>query len=423
MNNAMPSPHSPSHRRLPRWLALILGGVCVTAIGVVFFGHSGHAPAPQAPLPPGAFRATEAQWAGFGFAVAEQKTFQDAVRAEGKIASNEDTTTPVFSPYSGRVTKLYVKAGDYVKRGAPLMAIAASEFVQGQNDLVAARQTLDNSESQLKLATASEKRQHALFDAKSAALKDWEQAQADLQTAKANFHTAENSLAAVRNRLRILGKSDEEIAKLEAAQKINAVSAEAVVTAPISGTVTQRQVGLGEYINSAAGGASVPVFAIGDLSTVWVLANVRETDAPLMHVGAPVEVRVLAYPDKIFKAKLTYVAPTVDPVLHRLSVRAEVKNQDDRLKPEMFASFSISAGDDVSTVSVPEEAVIYEGDTARVWVADKDKLVTLRQIQAGTTADREVEVLDGLKPGETVVTSGSLFIDRAAKSDAPSPSQ
>ena len=126
---------------------------------------------------------------------------------------------------------------------------------------------------------------------------------------------------------------------LESAAKIDP---EAIVAAPIRGTVIQRKIGLGQYINA---GAADPVFAIGDLSKVWLVANVRETDAPLMRVGQAVEVRVLAYPGRLFSAKIAYVAPAVDASTHRLPVRAEVDNSDGALKPEMFANFSIITGE------------------------------------------------------------------------------
>jgi membrane fusion protein, heavy metal efflux system len=366
------------------------------------------------PTAPGTFHPTDAQWASLKIAPVLEETFRAELVTDGKIAGDDDTTTPVFSPYSGRVTKLFVKAGDHVAKGDPLLAVAAAEFVQGQNDLIAANAALNSARSQLKLATVNEKRQHELYDAKAGALKDWQQAQADLETARGNARSAEIGLAAVRNRLHILGQGDDQISALEAARNI---SAETPVAAPISGTVLQRQVGLGQYINSGASGAPNLLFSIGDLSTVWLLANVRESDAPRLRVGDSVEVHVLAYPGRVFKAKLAYVAPSVDPATHRLSVRAEVLNPEGELKPEMFASFSIITGDDASAPAVPEDAIVYEGDTARVWVARDDKSLALRQIRVGRVTGGRVEVLAGLEPGEKVVTSGSLFIDRAAKGD------
>lgn len=365
-------------------------------------------------LAPGTFRPTDAQWASLKFAPVEQMIFRAERVTDGKIANNDDTTTPVFSPYSGRVTKLFVKAGDHVNKGDPLLALAAAEFVQGQNDLISAIAALNTARSQVRLTTINEKRQHELYEAKAGALKDWQQAQADLESAKNNLRTAEIALAAVRNRLHILGNADDEISALETAQKMGA---EAIVAAPINGTVIQRQVGLGQYINSASNGGANPIFSIGNLSMVWLLANVRETDAPLMRLDEPVEVHVLAYPGRVFKAKISYVAPSVDPNTHRLPVRAEVENPDGALKPEMFARFSIITGDDATAPAVPEDAVVYEGETARVWVARDDKSLAVRDIRVGRISDGKVEVRAGLEPGEKVVTSGTLFIDRAAKGD------
>src|SRR6202035_4968661 len=144
--------------------------------------------------------------------------------------------------------------------------------------------------------------------------------------------SAEIALAAVRNRLRILGKNDKEIAAIESAptQRMDPV---ATVPAPIAGTVIQRQVGLGQNIQSVAAGASTPVYTIGDLSTVWLIANLREADAGLTRIGQPLEVRVLAYPDRVFKAKISWVAPAIDANTHRLPVRADVENTDGALTP------------------------------------------------------------------------------------------
>jgi membrane fusion protein, heavy metal efflux system len=410
---------SPRSRVLPRRTQLgILAALGVLTISIMIVAPNIAArfagrlkTAASAASAPGTFRPTPAQWANLQLASVEEATFRDERLTDGKIASNDDTTTPVFSPYSGRVTRLMAKAGDEVALGVPLLAVEASEFVQGQNDLIAAIAALNKARSQLSLARITERRQHELYEAKAGALKDWEQAQSDLTGAQSDFRSADIALAAVRNRLRILGESDQEITRLENAKEFDP---ETVVTAPISGTVTQRKVGLGQYINA---GASDPVFCIGNLSTVWLLANVREADAPLMHPGAPVEVRVLAYPGRFFKARLTYVAPSVDPNTHRLSVRAEVENPERALKPEMFASFSIITGRDERAPSVPEDGVVYEGKTARVWLARDDESLELREIRVGRLSDGRVEVLAGLEPGQRVVASGTVFIDRAAKGD------
>jgi cobalt-zinc-cadmium efflux system membrane fusion protein len=281
---------------------------------------------------------------------------------------------------------------------------------------VAALSTLNTARSQLRLAENNEKRQHELYLAKSGALKDWLQSQAELTSAQNALRSAETARAAARNRLRILGKSAAEISAVENSPNTQQMNPEAIVRAPIGGTVVQRQVGLGQYIASAASGASTtPIYSIGDLSTVWLIANVRETDARMVRIGQPVDVRVLAYPGRVFSAHLAWIAPSIDAATRRLPVRAEVENTDGALKPMMFASFSIITGVDVAAPAIPQNAVIYEGDKAHVWLVLDDGTVAARSIQVGRTNNGMVEVTQGLAPGERIVASGTLFIDRAAQ--------
>ena len=402
------------------WAPLVLvAGVAVAATALMWKPRADQPEAARptgVQAPPGTFRPTQQQWRGLKLAPVTVGAFRPEQMTEGTIAVDDDLTTPVFSHYSGRVIKVIAMLGDVVEPGTPLFIINASEFVQAQNDLVTAIANLRTARSQLAMAQTTERRTHELYLAQGGALKDWQQAQTDLIAAQNTVRADEIALHAVRNRLRILGKTDEEIASLEAqpTQKLDPL---ATVTAPIRGTVTQRQIGVGQYINSEANGASNPVYTISDLSTVYLIAHVREVDAPLMQVGLPLEVHVLAYPDRLFKGKISWIAPSIDANTHRLLVRAEVENFDRALKPGMFANFSIITGEPSTAPAVPQEAIVYEGDRARVWVAgDKDTLA-LREIQTGRTSDGVVEVLAGLAAGERVVTSGTVFIDRAAQAD------
>ncbi len=173
------------------------------------------APAESQATADGGFKATNAQWADLKIEPVRQMDFPQAEETDGKIANDDDLTTPVFSPYTGRVVKLYARAGYVVKQGDPLFAVQAAEFAQGQNDLIAAVATLRTARAQLALTEANEKRQHELFLAHGAAQKDWQQSQVDLANAQGGLNTAQIGLAAVRNRLRILGKSDQEIDAVE----------------------------------------------------------------------------------------------------------------------------------------------------------------------------------------------------------------
>ncbi len=372
---------------------------------------------PQASREPGTFKPTKQEWAGLVTQRVESRIFRPEEIAEGNIAIDDDLTTPVFSPYSGRVVQVIAKLGDRVEKGAPLMAVEATEFVQGQNDLITAVSNYKTAKSQLALAQNVEHRQRELYKANGGALKDWQQSQADLAVAQNNLRSTEVALATVRNRLRILGKSDAEIAALEAAPG-ERMGSTAQVRAPVAGIVTQRQVGLGQNIPSVGAGASAPVYTIGDLSTVWMVANIREAEAPLIRIGMPVEVSVPAYSGRIFEAKVSWIAPGIDANTHRLSVRADVRNPDGALKPMMFARFRIVTGEAKAAPAVSEKAVIYEGETVRVWVVTGDGgTLVARQIRVGQMSNGAIEVLSGLSVGETVVTSGPLFIDRAAQGD------
>jgi cobalt-zinc-cadmium efflux system membrane fusion protein len=371
---------------------VVLVVLCIWLGNAVFGKRASPAAGPA--LPPGTFRASTMQMKTLTVESVGLHGFVSEELTEGKIAANGDRATPVYSPYSGRITRVIAGLGDTVKAGAPLATLEATEFVQAQNDLATAA-------SQQKLARITETRKHALFDAKGGSLQDWQSAQADLTA-------AETALSAIRNRLRILGKSPAEIAALESNRTISPV---ATLSAPIAGVVVDRQVGPGQYVQA---GSAAPQFTVADISSVWLLANVRETDAALVKLGQSVEVHVPAYPERVFKARLTYVSAVVDPVTHRLPVRADIGNRDGALKPEMFANFRILTSEASESPAVPQSAVVYEGAAAHVWVVAADGLLSLRNIRTGRSNDGLIEVLEGLKPGENVVTKGGLFIDQAA---------
>ena len=355
-----------------------------------------------------AFFPTAEQWAVLTVEPVQLQVFRPEQVTEGKIAVDEDRATPIFSPYAGRVTRLLVKPGDTVARGQPLFVVEATDMVQAQTDFIAAAAALNKTRSQLNLTQIVEKRLHTLYQEKAIALKDWQQAQADLTAAQSDVRSAETALEAVRNRLRILGKTESEIVALQETGKISPAT---TIPAPIDGTIVLRKVGPGQYVGA---GSTDPVFVIGDLSTVWLVAYVREAEASAVHVGQAVAFTVLTYPGRTFPANISYVATALDPTTRRLLVRATVHNPDGLLKPEMFASATILMGEGDSGLAIPRDAIIYEGSTARVWVARDDKAVELRLVKTGLINGNMIQILDGLRPGDKVITKGSLFIDRLA---------
>ncbi len=359
------------------------------------------------------FVPTQAQWATLGIEPCKQMAFRSEITTEGKISINEDRSTPIYPPYAGRVTRVMAKAGEMVQQGQPLFYIEASDMVNAQNNFLAAVGNLNKARSAVAIAEIIEKQNRTLYEGKAGPLRDFQTAQATLIQARADLRNAETALEATRNNLSILGKTEEEITAFQEQGKI---TSDTPIYAPLSGTVVQRKIGPGQYVSYTSTGAVDPVYVIGDLSSVWIVAYVRESEAPKVRSGQRAEFTMLAYPNTVFNATIEHVAASLDPSIRRLMVRATIDNADRKFRPEMFATVTIFADEGETSVAVPRESVIYEADTARVWVARPDKTLEVRQIKAGITRAGFVQVVQGLQAGESVVTKGSLFVDQAAGS-------
>jgi cobalt-zinc-cadmium efflux system membrane fusion protein len=397
-----------------RRLAILLAIVVVGGLGLFFasrivFTHAKSTEVSsqkKAVLP--RYVPSASEWASLSVEPVAERVFRAEHITEGKIAVNEDISTPIFSPYAGRVVKLLAKPSEMVERGQALFVVEATDTVQALNDFITALSALNSARSKFNLAQINEKRQNDLYAGKAVPLKDWQNAQNDLTTAQNDMRSAETALEAAHNRLRILGRSEDQITTF---QQTRQISAETPIYSPIAGTVVQRKVGPGQFI---ASGATDPAFVIGDLSTVWLTAFVRESEAADVSVGQDIAFSVLALPGHDFKARLDYVAAAIDPTTRRLLVRATIDNKDGLLKPEMFASVTIYTGADRPSIGVAKQALIYEGEHVHLWVAHDDQSIELREIQTGLINGDFVQVRNNLTAGEKIVTRGSLFIDRAA---------
>lgn len=407
--------------RHTRAIALV-AVLAVAAVVIVLLTQDGRGPkvtrAPDTEVSSQAKRTarfvpTPAQWESLGMEPVKSMTFRAEHMTEGKISINEDKATPIFPPYAGRVTRLMAKPGDIVERGQPLFYIEAADMIQAQNDFLAGLAAINRAKSRVTITEIIEKQNRTLYEGKAGALRDFQTATADLAQARADLRTAESGLEAARNRLAILGKTAAEITAFQEQGKI---SSETPIYAPLSGTVVQRKIGPGQYVSYTSTGIVDPVFTIGDLSTVWLVAYVRESEAPKVHAGQQLDFTVLAYPKTTFKANVDHVAASLDPNIRRLVVRATIDNSKGQFKPEMFTSVTIYTDEGDSSLGVPRDAVIYEADNARVWVARADKTIEVRQIKTGITRGGMIQVVQGLQPGEIVVTKGSLFVDQAASS-------
>jgi cobalt-zinc-cadmium efflux system membrane fusion protein len=330
--------------------------------------------------------------------------------AIGQIAFNEDASTIVLTPFSGRVTRLIARIGDDVKRGDPLFEIDSPEVVQAQTDLIAALHGLEKSKSALALAQRTLDRQTGLLKDKATSMREVDSARNDFAAAESDLATAQGTLTAARNKLRVIvGRDRGEVERLERERSINPLI---TINAPIDGTVISRKVGPGQYVRSDAADS---LFGIADLTTMWLKANVPENDIASVQVGQEIEVRVTALPDKVYQARIVAIGAASDSATRRVVVRSELPNPDRRLKSEMFASFKITVSGGEPLPVVPIEAVIRDGETSVVWVEREPLLFARRKVKVGLERDGRVQVLEGVKAGEQVVGRGAVFVDNESR--------
>jgi membrane fusion protein, heavy metal efflux system len=311
--------------------------------------------------------------------------------AVGTIDFNEDLLVQVFSQYPGKILKANFNIGDDVKAGDTLFTIDSTDLLQAESTLLAAAGVLELQKRTLARLTM-------LLKAGGSAQKDVDQSTSDQQTAEGNYKAA-------RDAVRIFGKTDAEIDQVVDMRKVDSTLR---VPSPIAGRVVARNAAPG--LLTQPGSAPSP-YSVADLSTMWMLANVIETDAPAYKLGQAVEVRVPAYPDTVFKGRVTTVGSMIDPNTHRQLVRSEIDDPQHQLRSGMFASFVIHVGDPMRSLAVPAEGVVREGDgTMTVWVTSDSRHFIKRTVRIGLQQDGWSQILDGLSAGETVVTDGAVFL-------------
>lgn len=212
--------------------------------------------------------------------------------------------------------------------------------------------------------------------------------------------------------LRIFGKTREEIDKI-ISDRI--ADSRFVVRSPLSGFVTTGAAVPGQLVQP---GVAPAPFVVADTSTMWMVANVVESDAPELRVGQAVKARVAAFPGREFDGRITVLGLSIEPATRRQSARVEVDNPDHLLRAGMFADFRIRIGEPFSAAAVREAAVVREGDGTMVcWTTIDRKLFVRRVIETGERGDGFVQIRSGLKTGERVAGEGAIFLSNQAAID------
>lgn len=409
---------APRPRQLPgrTQILVLLGVAAVLAIVLLIARVLNHKPEPAAAAAPpaGAFQATPEELANITVAPVRTMSFPAEVVTDGKVAVNDDRTTQIFPPFTGRVLKVLVSAGQTVRKGQPLATFAANEVIQAQSDLASARAAEHQAQAQLAQAHANFERQQALYRGDAAAQRDFEQARTDLAAAQQNLGVARANAAAAEGRINVLNLAPQMPALARAADSGRFLR-QATLVSPIDGVVTQRQVGDGQFVSSVSSGAAQPILAVSDTRSLWLVANLREGDAASVRMGSPVTASLTALPGQSYAGRIDYVAPVVDPNTRRVLVHAVVANPSGLLRPEMFAQMSIQTGPPRTAIGVPASAVVYDGPKARVWLARPKGVFALREVTLGRSHDGYVEVVSGLSASDRVAVGGALFLDEAGK--------
>jgi len=320
----------------------------------------------------------------------EYSPVKAALTLAGRVTYGEDRFSKISSPLQGRVIEVRAKLGDRVKAGDVLLVIDSPDISAAYSEFV-------KEASELEFATRAYELAKDLYETKAVPQKDLKQAENDLIKARAEFRRA-------RERLLSLRVPAAELNKPLAEQKI---TSRFEMRSPLAGTVVERNVTPGQSVN---GDPTQILFTVADLDKLQVVADLYERDLDLVKVGQVATVTVEAYPGVSFPAVLSAVGDVVDPNTRTIKVRAMVDNEAHRLKPEMFARLNIEVTDATQFIAVPREAVLEADGKEFVYVVEAENRYVKRPVKTATASSDQVRILEGLTPGDRVVTTGAILI-------------
>ncbi|MGD0178720.1 MAG: efflux RND transporter periplasmic adaptor subunit [Terriglobales bacterium] len=308
--------------------------------------------------------------------------------AVGTISFADDLSVDVFPAYQGTIIKAFVELGAKVQKDQPLYTIKSPDLIQAESNLIGAAATFDLTNKEL-----------ARVDGlPGVSQREKEQAISDQQT-------ADGALKAAQDAVLVFGKTPVEVDQMIASRKIDPAL---VVRSPIAGKVTAFNAPAGLLVQP--GNPPAP-YSVANVSAKWMLANVPESENGFFQLGQPVTVKVMAFPDHTFKGKVSKIYETVDPNTHRVTIRSEVTDPKDELRPGMLANFVIRVRGPVEATAIPANGVVREPDgTMAAWITTDRRRFTERIIKTGLRTDGQVQILDGLQRGELVVSDGAVFL-------------
>lgn len=318
----------------------------------------------------------------------EKSKLPRRLRLTGNVTYNAFKTTPVFSPIGGPVHEILAAPGQTVNTGQPLLTVNSPDYSAARSAYLKARDAFF-------LADKIYTRSQDLYA--HGAL-----AEADLQQAETGRSQAQADLQSSEDMLRAIGIKDPE-AMIKNPPK---TTLQVPVAAPVAGEVVERLVGPGQLLQAGA----TQVFTISDMSTVWVLVNVYQSDVAYVHAGDSVDITTDAYPE-IFHGKISYLAPALDPNTRTLQARIVTANPGKRLKKDMYVTAVLQSGAIQNALTVPDAAVLRDTENMPfVYVQSGTNHFARRLVKIADSQNGRTQITDGLKEGEHVVGDGSLFL-------------
>jgi cobalt-zinc-cadmium efflux system membrane fusion protein len=312
-----------------------------------------------------------------------------SLSASGRVTFDDLRVAHVFSPVSGRVTKILAQPGQKLRKGAPLAVIESPEVGQAFSDLAKAQADVEATERDYQ-------RQKELYEAHATSQKDFE-------AARGLYEKAQAELTRCKKKTELFGGGG------------NGVTQELEVRAQIDGEVIVRNINLGtEVVGTYSGGTAVELFTIGNLDSVWVMADLYEMDLGKVKQGAPATATVVAQPGKTFSGQVDWISGAIDPTTRVARARITVDNKEHLLKAEMFATVNIVT-DAQRALSLPRSALFRLHDDYVAFVVTKrtadGKLEIMRKnVSVEDSGGDTLTVTRGLADGDSVVVSGGILL-------------
>jgi len=336
------------------------------------------------------------------------RNLRDTLSATGTVGEDPIRVAHIRPLARGLIEKAYVRLGDRVSKGDPLveydnieLGLAIGEYLSAQaelqrslTDLEVRKTILDRGKEMLKVGAIA----RTAYDLREAEYKD----------AEAKTAGARATVAKIVEQIRRFGWTDQDLTNLPAKQRAGHSISHSVLKAPSSGIITNYHASVGEVVEP-----STELLAITDMSSLWVLADVFEKDLAHVQSGKAVQVRVASYPGKVFHGKITYVADTIEPKTRTAKVRCVVENNGGLLKLEMFATVEIPVDRSSSVLAVPDSAIQQIEGKPVVFVRSSEKEFKRHEVQTGIASGGYTEIRSGLKAGDMVATRGSFVIKTA----------